>query len=136
MTISQEIFQEVDHVLLRQEELILEATERLASVMAEKEISKAELARRIGKSKSYVTQCLNGSSNLTLRTLADLFGALGYYVHIEPRMCTAQFYEQLCTVLPPSWAMHRKQGVSYGIGHEPADLPQASTLREVNWTIQ
>jgi transcriptional regulator with XRE-family HTH domain len=64
--------------LLRQEELILDATELICKIMKDNGISKAELADRLGKSKAFVTQCLCGHQNLTLRTLADIFTVLGY----------------------------------------------------------
>jgi len=46
--------------------------------MKDNGISKAELAERLGKTKAFVTQCLSGRQNLTLRTLADLFTALQF----------------------------------------------------------
>jgi len=64
--------------LFNQEELILEATELVSKIMKDNEISKAELANRLGKTKAFVTQCLSGHQNLTLRTLADLLTALEY----------------------------------------------------------
>jgi len=73
------------HRLLEQESLILEATEVLSELMARENISKAEMARRLGRSKSYVTQVLDGSANLTLRTLADLGWALGYSFRLQAR---------------------------------------------------
>jgi plasmid maintenance system antidote protein VapI len=69
--------------LLEQETLILEATEVLSEIMAKENINKAELAQRLGCSKSYVTQVLNGRANLTLRTLADLGWALGYSFQLQ-----------------------------------------------------
>lgn len=66
----------------RQEELILEATELVSRVMNQNNVSKTELASRLGKSKAYVTQCLSGEQNLTLRTLADLFTAVGYRMQV------------------------------------------------------
>lgn len=65
-------------VEFRQEELILEVTELLAHVMKQNGVNKSELAVKLGKSKPFVTQCLSGEQNLTLRTLSDLFVALGY----------------------------------------------------------
>jgi len=59
-----------------QEKLILEVTELVASLMEKKGINKTELARRLGKGKSYITQLLDGTSNMTLRTIADVFVAL------------------------------------------------------------
>lgn len=64
--------------LVQQESLIIEATELISSIMKENSVTKAELARKLNKSKAYVTQCLSGERNLTLRTLADLFTALEY----------------------------------------------------------
>ena len=58
--------------LLAQEDLIEEAGELIARTMKERNITKSELARRIGVTKGYVTQLLAGSRNMTLRTFADL----------------------------------------------------------------
>jgi DNA-binding phage protein len=66
----------------RQEELILEATELIARVMNQNGISKSELASKLGKSKPHVSQCLSGQQNLTLRTLSDVLGALGYRMQV------------------------------------------------------
>jgi transcriptional regulator with XRE-family HTH domain len=62
--------------LLRQEELILDATETICMVMSENNISRSELAKRLGKSRAFVTQILSGGRNLTLRTLSDVADAL------------------------------------------------------------
>ena len=51
--------------------------------MEEQQVSKTDLARLVGTSKSHVTQLLSGSRNLTLRTLADLAFALGHKVEIR-----------------------------------------------------
>lgn len=68
--------------LLREEELILKVTEAVGAVMEKEHISKAELAKRLGKTKGFISQLLSGGRNLTLRTLADLVDALGYRVTI------------------------------------------------------
>lgn len=60
----------------QQEKLILEATEQIAEAMKEAEVSKADLARRLGRTRSYITQILSGSRNMTLRTWADVLTAL------------------------------------------------------------
>ena len=69
--------------LYQQEKLLVEATELLAEVMERKNMTRAELARTIGKSKAFVTQVLRGNQNMTLRTLADLFGAMRYEVILQ-----------------------------------------------------
>jgi transcriptional regulator with XRE-family HTH domain len=69
--------------LYEQERLLVDANELLVMVMNKKGVSRAELAKRLGKSKAFVTQILRGNHNLTLRTLADLFGVLEYRVVVE-----------------------------------------------------
>lgn len=66
----------------RQEELILETTELIAKVMNQNGVSKSDLALKLKKSKAHVSQCLSGEQNLTLRTLADIFGAIGYHMQV------------------------------------------------------
>jgi transcriptional regulator with XRE-family HTH domain len=68
--------------LQRQEKLIVEVTEAIAKVLNESNISQAELARRLGTTKGYVSQLLNGGRNLTLRTLADVSDALHCVVDV------------------------------------------------------
>ena len=69
--------------LLREEELILRATEAVSVVMREEGVSKAQLARRMGRTKGFITQLLSGGRNLTLRTLADIADALEARVAIK-----------------------------------------------------
>jgi len=67
--------------LFNQETFILEVTESICKYMNENNISRTELARRLDRTKGFVSQVLNGSRNVTLRTLADILWALG----CEPR---------------------------------------------------
>jgi len=66
--------------LLNQESLILEATELICELMQRQGISRRELADRIGRTRGFVSQLLNGSRNMTLRTLADLAYALDHRI--------------------------------------------------------
>lgn len=68
--------------LLEQEMLIMEATERLTELMALHDVSKAELARRLGRSRSYVTQLLESGRNMTMRTAADVAYVLGHRLRV------------------------------------------------------
>jgi transcriptional regulator with XRE-family HTH domain len=70
--------------LLAQERLILDATEAVVVLLQEQNVSRQELARRIGKSKGFVSQLLSGERNMTLRTLADLGHALGCAFSVVP----------------------------------------------------
>jgi transcriptional regulator with XRE-family HTH domain len=58
--------------LLSVETLVAEASEVIAKLMAEQGISKADLARRLDKSRAWVTQLLSGRTNVTVRTLAEV----------------------------------------------------------------
>ena len=62
--------------LLRQEELILEVTETLTQALEAAGMTRAELARRLGRSPGFVSQVFGGGRNLTLRTIADIAAAL------------------------------------------------------------
>jgi len=70
--------------LLAQEELILEVTEVICGLLEREKISRKELADRLGKTKGFVSQLLNGGRNLTLRTVADILHVLGYKVTLTP----------------------------------------------------
>lgn len=62
--------------LLREEALIQDAAEAVSVVMQEEGVTKAQLARRMGRTKGFITQLLSGGRNLTLRTLAGVADAL------------------------------------------------------------
>jgi transcriptional regulator with XRE-family HTH domain len=95
--------------LEKQEQLLFDATELISRTMEQQGVSKAELARRIGKSKAYVTQLLGGHTNMTLRTLSDLAAALGYDVELGAiNLQTSQ------TVYVGRWNGPTKLNVVYG----------------------
>ena len=70
--------------LMAQGDLIMEVTETLCELLEKEKISRKELADRLGKSKGFVSQLLNGGRNLTLRTVADILHVLGYKVALTP----------------------------------------------------
>jgi transcriptional regulator with XRE-family HTH domain len=72
--------------LLSIETLAAEASEVIARLMVEQNLSKAGLASRLNKSRAWVTQLLNGKANTTLHTLVEVVHALGAGVklHAQP----------------------------------------------------
>jgi len=68
--------------LLAAEALILDSTELISELMHEKGLTRAELAKLIGKTRGFVSQVLAGNRNMTLRTLADLAYALDARISI------------------------------------------------------
>ena len=67
------------------EELALAITEEIANAMVSEGISKAELARRIGASRSYVTRIMDAPPNMTLRSIAKVGLALGLTPEVRLR---------------------------------------------------
>jgi transcriptional regulator with XRE-family HTH domain len=66
-----------------EEALIVEVAEQIWAAMDAAKVSKSEIAARLGKSKAFISQMLNGSRNMTLRSLADLAHSFGYRVHFS-----------------------------------------------------
>ena len=60
----------------QQEKLILGITELIAELMEKEKINKTKLAELLGVGKSHITQLLDGTTNMTLRTISDVFTAL------------------------------------------------------------
>ena len=69
--------------LLSIEALVAEASEAIAKLMAEQNVSKADLARRLNKSRAWVTQLLSGKANVTMRTLAEVVYTLDAEVKLH-----------------------------------------------------
>jgi transcriptional regulator with XRE-family HTH domain len=65
------------------ETLVAEAAELVAQLMAEQNLSKADLARRLNKSRAWVTQLLSGNANMTVRTLAEVTYTLGAEIKLQ-----------------------------------------------------
>jgi hypothetical protein len=85
-TLVEKYVEDPEHMrLFQQERAIYEVTELLESLMAELEVTRAELAARLGKSRGWVTQLLDGEANKTIRTVADVFAVLGYEYHSSYR---------------------------------------------------
>lgn len=66
-----------------QEKLIFEVTERVCELLETAKAERQDLASRLGVSKSAVSQWLAGDKNMTLRTVSDLFWALGHEAGIS-----------------------------------------------------
>jgi transcriptional regulator with XRE-family HTH domain len=65
-----------DDVDFLTEEAALHLVSEIRRVMEEAGVTQAELARRIGKSRAYVSRVLNYNPNMTLRSLVVLAHAL------------------------------------------------------------
>lgn len=74
---------------------IVEFTEDVFLLMEKQGVSKAELARRLGTSRAYVTKLLGGDANFTLQTMTRVAMALGaaVHVHVAPQTATVRWRE-------------------------------------------
>ncbi len=69
--------------LAAQEEFLLEVTEAIWEELHRRQWDTSQLAEALGKSRTQVTQLLNGSRPLTLRTLAEIGRVLGVRVQVK-----------------------------------------------------
>jgi len=58
------------------EVLLLEINELIAQRLIDKGMRRADLARKLGVSKAFVTKLLDGNRNVTISTLVRVFNAL------------------------------------------------------------
>jgi DNA-binding Xre family transcriptional regulator len=75
---------------------VTQFTEDLWRLMEEKKVSRAELARRIGSSRAYITKLLGGNANFTLMTMVKLALALdgAVFIHIADRRANVRWHEE------------------------------------------
>ena len=69
--------------VFEQERTVLEIANKIHEVMVVQDVSRADLANRLGTSRAHITQVLSGSRNMTLRTVSDVGWALGLRVSID-----------------------------------------------------
>ena len=62
---------------------ILDFTEEIVSLMEERDVSRAELARRMEASPAYVTKVLAGDTNFTMASMVKIARALDAEVRIQ-----------------------------------------------------
>lgn len=75
-------FPEISEREMACERLIFNTTEDILLAMQDAGIKQSDLAKKLGKSDSCISQILNGTRNITLRTLSDICTALGVEVRI------------------------------------------------------
>ena len=71
--------------LYRQEVLIADAQECICRALQREGMTRSDLARVLKVNRSLITHFLTGKRNLTLRTLADVLGAMGWTARITLR---------------------------------------------------
>ena len=71
--------------LYQQEKLIFDAGEMIATALEGTDTTRAELARRMGRTRAFITHILSGERNLTMRTFADAMTCLGFEVSMSAK---------------------------------------------------
>ncbi|MDO8586362.1 MAG: hypothetical protein Q7T82_04920 [Armatimonadota bacterium] len=68
------------------ESAIVDVTEDICEIMEAKGLSRADLARELGKSRAWATKVLRGDHNMTLKTVVEVFWSLGYRLKMQPEL--------------------------------------------------
>lgn len=69
--------------LYQQERAIQEWTDMICEIMQFTGVDRPELARRLGKTTTYITKMLDGRTTMTIRMISDVFLALEHAVHFR-----------------------------------------------------
>lgn len=84
-----------DSLAFHEELAIAKAQELIASLMEGSDVSRADLARRLGQSKAHVTNLLSDGRNLTLRSLAKVCYHLGAELSLEAEPIAGNSFKQI-----------------------------------------
>ena len=63
-------------------ELMIEIGNKIKQLRVQKDISQLELSKMSGVPQSKISRIENGSMNITLKTLENIFSVLGYKIHV------------------------------------------------------
>ncbi len=95
--------------LYQQERAIQELTDLVCELMDEQDVSRSELAKRLGRTPPYITQLLDGRANMTVRTISDIFTALDRTLHFQEGSLSATVaHSPMITLLEADWAAQEK----------------------------
>jgi antitoxin component HigA of HigAB toxin-antitoxin module len=65
------------------EEMVLDFTEKLVAKMQEQKVSRAELAKRLDVSKTFITKLLNGNPNMTIKSMVAIATMLDCRLNLD-----------------------------------------------------
>lgn len=77
-TSTNDWFTEEETSLDRAYDTLFEFYHRILTIMDEKGIKKSDLAKKMNKSRSYITQLLNNNLNISILKMVELSDAVGY----------------------------------------------------------
>ena len=116
-----------DQFLLEQERAYFAANVLITRLMDEAGVSRAELARRLGKSRAFVTRLLDGSVNMTIRTISNVLFHLGHRVDLQATLLhdTIEAHTVHDPSVLPDWKLWSPTG-SRTVKWQQEDLPQVN----------
>jgi transcriptional regulator with XRE-family HTH domain len=79
-TVRQHLKSVLETRLYAQDACMLAVTDALVRAIDAKGLTRATVAERIGRTPAFVSQVLNGTRNMTLKTIADILWACGLEV--------------------------------------------------------
>ncbi|SRR6266566_431094 len=111
--------------LFQQERIILDVTERICEALQSNNMNRVQLAGALGKSKGYISQLLDGSANMTLRTMSDVFLSLGLmaFVHTKPVQSCAEPRLTLVHDDDAVWGGWRQEPAQNVVQNAPLSVP-------------
>lgn len=108
--------------LLEEARLIMEVTELIAEAIEAGNLTRAQVADRMGRSAPFVTQLLSGDRNMTLRSVAGLACASGIRLNVSSEPLEGfRFIEEPITVVRPSRTTVTKSQEITGSGDAETD---------------
>ncbi|MCJ7795879.1 MAG: helix-turn-helix transcriptional regulator [Thermoleophilia bacterium] len=107
------------------EGMLWDINDQIARAMKKQNISRAELARRLDTSRSYVTKLLRGTTNVTLQSLARVAIALGSEISISLSAAQQPVEVRIRTAVPSVQRLHPVRHFSVGrSGADPGSLTE------------
>lgn len=67
-----------------EESALATAQSTIQNAISKSGISRAEMARRMGRDRSFISRILNGNHNLTIKTMARSLAVCGFEVRLQP----------------------------------------------------
>jgi transcriptional regulator with XRE-family HTH domain len=111
----------------QRERLEMEITELICQLMKDQGINRADLANRLGKTRPHVTKLLRDGSNMTVKTISDVFFVLGRSLRVVDRPLSIWTPRLLVVEAPvaSAWSIEDKK-----FNYEPLDVrPQITSKR-------
>lgn len=131
-TVYDELLQDKQFArLMAQENLIMEVSESICKILEMEKIKRKDLAKRLGKTKGFISQVLNGGRNITLRTVADIAHSIDYDINFNMHKKRENIKRMsLCT----DWGNDQDELFQFNHTQSPADDYSLKGQGENNYT--